>query len=74
MSSLKPEVKAKVTRYTCPVEGCDVAVYATWNEEKGRTTVTDFRCDRQGECAIPFYDPCPLYIDLVEKRGIRHLT
>lgn len=71
MSLHKSDGKAKVSKYACPVEGCDVAVYVTYDEKRGDATATDFRCDRQGKCGIPSFDPCPLYVDLIEKRGIR---
>jgi len=71
MSLHKSDKKAKASRYACPVEECDVSVYVVYNEENGQSTVTDFRCDRQGECANTSFDPCPLYVDLVEKRGVR---
>lgn len=71
MSVHKSSGKAKVSRYACPVEDCEVSVYVTYSDENGHATVTDFRCSRQGECHIPFFDPCPLYLDLVEKRGVR---
>lgn len=67
----KPRNKAKVSRYLCPVEGCDVTVYVTFDRESGEETVTGFACDRQDNCGIPSFDPCPLYVDLVEKHGIR---
>lgn len=72
MSRYKPRRKAKVARYACPVEGCDVSVYVAYDEERGHGTVTDIRCSRQSECRIPSFDPCPLYIELVEERGLSH--
>ena len=74
MSLHKSDKKAKAARYACPVEGCDVAVLVTFDEEKGDQTFTDFRCDRQGKCGNTLFDPCPLYVDLIEKRGIRRVT
>lgn len=71
MSLKNPRKRTKVSRYTCPVEGCDVSVYVTYDNENGGGTVTDFGCDRQDKCGIPSYDPCPLYVDLIEKRGLR---
>ena len=66
----KSRNKAKVSRYFCPVEGCDVMVRVTYDEKTGRGKVADFACEQQGKCGIPMFDPCPLYMDLVEKRGI----
>ena len=71
MSLYKSHRKAKVSRYACPVEGCDVSVYVTYDDKDGHATLTDFGCSRQGECGIPSYDPCPLYVDLVEKHGTK---
>jgi hypothetical protein len=45
-------------------------VRVTYNEKTGKGRVADFACERQGTCGIPMFDPCPLYMDLVEKRGI----
>jgi len=67
----KSRNKAKVSRYTCPVAGCDVTVYVTKDAGSGEESFTDFGCSRQRDCGKPLFDPCPLYIDLVEKRGIR---
>ena len=71
MSLHKSHRKVRVSRYACPVEACDVFVYVTYDEDSGHSTVTGFKCDRQAECAIPSFDPCPLYVDLIEERGIR---
>jgi hypothetical protein len=62
--------RVAASRFSCPVEACDVMVYVTYHSEAGREEISGFTCDRQGRCAIPFYDPCPLYVDLVEGRGV----
>ena len=74
MSFAKRQRKAKVSRYACPVEGCEVSVYVTYDDEDGYGTVTDFGCSRQGECGIPSYDPCPFYTELIERHGIRRFS
>lgn len=74
MLSGKSRHRTRVSRYSCPVEGCEVMVYVTHDPETGEGKVTDFACDRQGKCANPLFDPCPLYLDLVEKRGVPRNT
>jgi hypothetical protein len=70
----KSRNKAIVSRYSCPIEGCDVMVRVTYDARTGKGKVSDLACDRQGRCGIPLFEPCPLYVDLVENRGVRKVS
>jgi hypothetical protein len=46
-------------------------VYVTYDGESGEEKVSGYGCSQEGKCGNPMFDPCPLYIELFEKRGIR---
>ena len=54
----------------CPVCGGEVAWRATY-DSSGRRTLVEFECSREGACDIPSWDPCPLYVDCLERESHR---
>lgn len=66
----KAHRKAVTCRYSCPVEECDVMVFILYDPQTNNEEITGYTCEREGKCDISLYDPCPLYVELIEKRGV----
>jgi hypothetical protein len=59
-----------VDKLACPVAGHIVAVTSKYKPgETGQDKLTYFACTMEGRCGISLWDPCPLFIDHLEKRG-----
>jgi hypothetical protein len=68
MSDAGSGVEHRVETVACPVCGDNVTVTAAYRQgEAGDIHLTDFECNHKGECGVPLWDPCPLYV-LYSKR------
>jgi hypothetical protein len=53
----------------CPVSGSVVSVCATYQEaDREEPALVDFECSGEGFCGIPSWDPCPLFVQCIERR------
>ena len=64
------KIKGNVDRLACPVVGHIVTVTTKYKPgETGDDKLTYFACTMEGRCGIALWDPCPLFVDHLEKRG-----
>ena len=60
-------VDRDVRMVNCPVCGKNVLVSVSYRSEDGKPALVGFECDLEGQCGIPSWDPCPLYVTSREK-------
>jgi hypothetical protein len=66
----KKTKKGHVDRLGCPVVGHDVMVTSRYKPgETGEDRLSYFSCPMEGMCGITMWDPCPLYVSCLEKKG-----
>lgn len=59
--------ESQMEKRLCPVCGREVTCRVIYTVS-GERRLVDFECSTEGECGIPSWDPCPLYVDYLEQK------